>query len=494
MTVEQPGTGVGLPQAHTGSSYFHQLLVRACESFPELAQAQLPAEARSFKQRFSELLPRFEAARRASPARLEIARFLVREAERELTFSDAAGTRGLDEVMASPSEPLPWVKVDLPGPGRLMPSVSFEGRLHQSARLLGLAAELEAKRWMTPAARDALAWINERAQDERGLSLRGERFVLLGAAAELSPVELLLAAGAEVLWIDLREPGVDLLLAPRLGGSLRYVRGGANLLTAPHAIAATVRRFAAEGAPVHLGMYAYAGGESQEWRLTASMNAIARNLPRSVLASCTMLISPTSPGGVCAEDFAHAQKQKAEAPRWMRSLFATRQLRDGFELGSASPVARAIVKTQGVSYQAAQYFGKLLAAEAYAAFGNQLEPGAAPLTVSANVAPITATRSLSHPVFEAAFLGAPAFHILIAKPDATRTLATLLTLHDLVNPDAPGAAHGANGHGEPHGTRVLTQQIHGGVYSQPYALEGCISVAALRGLTRKPGLALGIFR
>jgi hypothetical protein len=32
------------------------------------------------------------------------------------------------------------------------------------------------------------------------------------------------------------------------------------------------------------------------------------------------------------------------------------------------------------------------------------------------------------------------------------------------------------------------------VYSQPYALDGCISIAALRGLTRKPGLALGMFR
>jgi hypothetical protein len=259
-------------------------------------------------------------------------------------------------------------------------------------------------------------------------------------------------------------------------------------------------------------MYAYAGGESQEWRLTASMNAIARRLPRELVASTVMLISPTTPASVSPEDRAEAQRKKAAAPPWMSALHGARRLRDGFEQNGSTHVARAIVKTQGVSYQAAQYLGKMLAAEAYSVFGNQLdEHTRTPLTVSANVAPITATRSLSHPVFEAAFLGAPAFHILIAKSEASRELAGLLTLHDLLNPAAPGAAASFGSRAEPRASTaqgggagpveaaarargVLTQQIHGGIYSQPYALDGCISVAALRGLTKKPRLALGLFR
>ncbi len=472
--------------------------MRASEAFPELDLALSNSDAQRFKARASTLLPRFEAARAGSPRRAEIARFLCREAERELSFSDEQGTRSLDEAMALPAEPLPWARVDLPGPGKLVPSVSFEGRLHQGPRLAGLAAELEHKRLLTPAARDALLWINEHAQADQGLSLKGQRFVLLGAAAELAPTELLLSAGADVLWIDVREPTVDVLLGPRLGGSIRYVRGGADLLRAPQAVAATVQRFADEGGPVHVGMYAYAGGEGQAFRLTAAMNAIVRRLPPSALASCAMLLSPTTPSPVHPDDWARAEQRKAEAPGWMRALYAARQLRDGFEpvmagAQASGHVARAIVKTQGMSYQAAQYVGKMLTAEAYAVYGNQLADSPSPMTVSANVAPITSRFcSRAHPVVEAAFLGAPAFHILIAKSEASRTLSGLLSLHDLLNPDAPGSARRAQDVPVERAAGIFSQQIHGGVYAQPYALEGCISVAALRGLTRRPGLALGL--
>jgi hypothetical protein len=493
VIVEHAGGGVGLPPSHTGSSFFHELLVRAVERYSELAAAALPRDARAFKARYATLLPRFEALRVASPRRAEIARYLCQESEHELTFSDEHGTRSLSEALAEPADPLPLLRVDLPGNGELLPSVSFGGRLHQGARLTGLIRELEEKRAMTPAARDALLWLNERAQLGGGLSLRKQRFVLLGAAAELAPVDLLLEAGAEVLWIDLREPGVDRLLATRLAGSIHYVRGGADLLTAPQAVLATMARFAERG-PLHIGMYAYAAGESQEWRLTATMNALLRRLPRELVASASVLISPTTPASVSPQDFALASQRKAEAPGWMRSLALSRQLKDGFELGAQEPVARAIVEAQGVSYQAAQYLGKMLAAEACAIYGNDLQDAGAPLTVSANVAPITATRSLSHPVFEAAFLGAPLFHISVAKPEATRVLGGMLTLHDLLNPAAPGASQRSHDSTALRAKSVLSQQLHGGVYAQPFALDGCIRVAAVRGLTKKPGLALDLFR
>ncbi len=499
MTVEQRNWGVSLPHGHTGSSYFHQLLLQAADAFPELAKAALPPQAGEFRAHFAKVLPRFELLRLLSPRRAEIARFLCQKSEDGLRFCTDKGEIPLAEAWDAPKVPLPVVEINLPGPGRLTPSVTFEGRLHEGARLTGLSNQLEEQRRMTPAARDGLLWVNALAQSDAGLSLQGQRFVLLGAGAELAPVDLLLGAGAAVLWLDLRDPAIDRLLSPRLSGSLQFVRGGVNLLSAPSSVAATIERFASEG-PVHICMYAYARGECQEWRLTAAMNAIVRSLPRACVASVVTLLPPGTPASVCDEDAHAAALKKTTATRWERSLLTSHALQDGFEQDEnieGLRVARAIVKAQGVSHQAAQYVGKMLATEAYSVYGNRLEltdTGAAQLTVSANVAPITATRSRQHPLFQAAFLGAPAFQILVTQPETTRTLTGLLTLHDLLQPDGQAQSH-ADG-GAPHGrlSALFSRQIHGGVYAQPYALDGCIRLAAMRGLTQKPRLALSLFR
>lgn len=496
VAAEHAGRGVELPHGHTGSSYFHDLLTRAVASFPEVfSGATLPLQPKTFKQRYADALASFEAARITSDQRVEIARFVCREASRELRFVGQGRDVLFDEHMREAADPLPLLRVDLPGPGKLVPYLGFEGHIYRGRELLGLLQTLTDKHWMTRPAQRALQWVVEHAEREGGLSLQGQRFVLLGAAAELAPTDMLLEAGADVLWIDLREPSVDRLLDPRLGGSLSYVKGGADLLACPHAVAATVQAFA-EAGPVHLCMYAYAPGEAQEWRLTASMNAIARALPRECVASISMLVSPTTPSPVSPDDVQVAEARRQNATGWRRTLERTGQLSSGFVAQDSVHVARAVVPVQGVSYQAAQYIGKILAAECYATYGNRFDvEAAAPLTVSANVAPITATRSLAHPLFEAAFLGAPMFDILISKPHTTRVLSGMLTLHDLLNPDAPGAADKAR-ETQPaaRAAQIFSQQIHGGVFAQPYALSGCITVAALNGLKRRPGLALRLWR
>ena len=73
--------------------------------------------------------------------------------------------------------------------------------------------------------------------------------------------------------------------------------------------------------------------------------------------------------------------------------------------------------------------------------------GGRPVAVSANVAGITATRSLLHPLFQAGFLGAPSFGIEIYEPATTRLLSGLLTLHDVLHEGAPGAALDPSGAG-----------------------------------------------
>jgi hypothetical protein len=152
-------------------------------------------------------------------------------------------------------------------------------------------------------------------------------------------------------------------------------------------------------------------------------------------------------------------------------------------------VALATVSIQGLSYQAAQYISKIAAAETYAVFGTSLhEQLARPVTVSANVAGITRTRSLSHPLFEAAFAGAHHFGARIFDAATTRALSGLLTLHDLLNPAAPGAAGAGSAQAREKAARLHSQQIHGGIYGLPFAIEGVIRAAAVAGLGRNPSL------
>jgi hypothetical protein len=85
-------------------------------------------------------------------------------------------------------------------------------------------------------------------------------------------------------------------------------------------------------------------------------------------------------------------------------------------------------------------------------------------------------------------LGAEQFGVRIFDPATTRALNGLLMLHDLLNPQAPVAlAEGDSAKAQ----ELLAQQIHGGVYSLPWVLEGVIRVAAVVGLANKPTLLFG---
>jgi hypothetical protein len=152
-------------------------------------------------------------------------------------------------------------------------------------------------------------------------------------------------------------------------------------------------------------------------------------------------------------------------------------------------VQRAVVSIQGASYQAAQYVEKVLAMERWAKHGIAGEGGAAAL--SANVAPITRTRSLEHPMFAAAYLGCGAFGVETFASETTRPLAALLMLHDLLNPKAPGAPSASRAETTP---ALFAQRVHGGVYGLPFDLQPMLVAAAVLGFARRPGLIGGYFR
>ncbi|MFI5308881.1 MAG: hypothetical protein ACHQ53_16100 [Polyangiales bacterium] len=490
---ERKERGVVLPEGYTGSSLFHRVLVEAAESFPDvLAAARLPETPGAFKREYGAALARFEAERAASPRRVEIARFIAQRTQQALMYQGDAGVLPLVEHMAR-RLPLPELHArPLSGSVGIRAEVPFDGQLYRGREVIELAERLHAESQLTSQVVDALRFMVEQIEARGGaLDLRGERFVILGAGAELAPTRLLLQAGASVLWVDVAEPEQVLADASALAGTLVQTPSARNLLEAPAEIAAAVTAFAASG-PVHIATFAYASGASREWRLGAAMNAIVTSLPPTLVRSVSLLVSPTTCATIQPECAAAAERAFAERPAWQSALHRIGLLpAPGHHQAHGVRIGLCTVSIQGVSYQAAQYISKLASAETYALHGIDLGASTPqPVTVSANVAGITRTRSLSHPLFEAAFIGAPRFSVRIFDPPTTRALSGLLILHDLLNPAAPGAAAVQNSDPRQKAFALFSQQVHGGIYSLPYVLDHAIRAAAVIGMASKPSLLL----
>ena len=102
-----------------------------------------------------------------------------------------------------------------------------------------------------------------------------------------------------------------------------------------------------------------------------------------------------------------------------------------------------------------------------------------PIRVSANTAPITQTRSIAHPVFDAAFGGAAALGVRTFTPAQSQTLNGLLAIQDWLNPAQP----------------VLGKiRVHGGIHTLPYPMDTALLVAAAIGFVQKPNLLAGLFK
>ena len=460
--------GVRLPPQTTASGLFHRLLRGACEHFEVLRDVGVPDDPKVFRSSFASVLPRFEAARVASKDRSAIARRVTLEAASSLVYRDPSGSeRPLAELLSeSAGEALELSTRAGTARQGMSVAIPVDGELFGDTRVRDLVDRLAAEHAMTPKAAEALRWTLDQAAG--GLDLSGRKFVLLGAGAELAPTPVLLAAGADVLWIDIDTPRLD---PASYRGTLRYVEGGADILTQPREIVATIEAFAGDD-PVTIGMFAYAAGRGREWRLEAAMNAITRALPRDRVAGVGIYISPTSAARIVPEDVEEASRRRIAAPRWQALLGRTRALGPGQVEHGDVRVSRAIVPLQGASYQAAQYVAKTLVAEAFA---TSRRVG----TVSANVAGITNTGSMSVSVFQAGFVGAKLFGVRIFEPAATRWLSGLLLLHDLLREDTDLC--------DPP-SKLFERQIHGGVYCMPWALDDAIRFAAIYGFARKPRL------
>lgn len=481
MSETERSGNVDLAGGESATLHLHRTLATVGDAFPEVfAGIDIGESDAAFKRSYPEVLPRFEAARADAGERTDIAAALVEAGRAAIVWNDGAADHPLGAHVEGAAEPFPLRSTRLPGSTRLRPVVPFDGVDLSGSALTTAVHELVSRGSASPAVAESIDWIVDRAGDD-GIDLRGRRIVMLGAGAELAPTRMWLEGGADVLWIDVVDPPPELIGSDELSGSLHWVEGGADLLTDPARIRATVESFAGDD-PVDLGLYAYAAGRAREWRLTATMNTIVDALPTDSVRGVAMLVSPTTCGVLGRPELDGEERRRRDRPRWQAVLDRL----GGFGRGTGhvrhreTRVNRGIVSIQGGSYQAAQYLGKLMAAEVWAT-------GTHAIHVSANTAGVTLTESLSHPVFDTAFSGAGALGIETFDPQTTAHLNGLLTLRDRIDPAAltirPAVPND-----------LFVARVHGGVYELPYPIEPALRVATGIGLAKDPRRVTSLLR
>ena len=440
----------------------------------------LPSSADQFRRTYVDVLPRFEAARLASPLRRDIARQIVTALQHELVWQSGDSMTPVAEALGVAGTPLPLSVHDFGESVGWLPELVYRGKAWNGHELAALGEILAGQNVITPAAAKALAWVQDHVVRDGRIQLNGRRIVMFGAGAEMAPTQAWLAAGADVLWLDNQPPPVSWIQSGKLTGRLHVPTQPVDLLSRPQEVLATLLAFS-NGEPMDLGLYAYAPGQAREMRLTGVMNALIDALPQELVRSVTMLVSPTTPTALSVEDVASMKTRFNNRPRWEALLAATGLLsrEDGCTQVSGIAVSRSLVSIQGTSYQAAQYIGKVLTAECWHHAAGEDKSRTTPTRISANTAAITRTRSVEHPVFTAAFGGAAAFGVQTFLPDQSRCLNGLLAIHDWLHPDVPVPG---------------TIRVHGGIHTLPYPLESALRVASVIGFGRSPQLLRGLLK
>lgn len=320
------------------------------------------------------------------------------------------------------------------------------------------------------------------------LALSDRAFALLGAGAELGPLDPLLRWGAHVVAVDVPSERVwDRVrrTAAAGAGTLTVVetepgRAGIDLLTRTPAVAATLRT-AAEGLALTVGSYAYADG-ARHVQVVHASDAVAELLLRERPGTgYAELATPTDAFAVPQEVVDDARR-RWHARGWRAAAQATARTasRGGLYVpaydtvvarpdGSVVGIADGLVPQQGPNYTLAKRVQRWRAVVAQA----DGHP------VSANVAPATRTRSVTrNRMLAAAYAGAGRFGVEVFEPATSRVIMAALLVHDL-HVAAPAPAHPDD--------LFAHQAAHGGLWRTAYTPRSVLGLAAVTGL---PGVLL----
>ncbi|MDQ3957410.1 MAG: hypothetical protein M3273_03715 [Actinomycetota bacterium] len=318
------------------------------------------------------------------------------------------------------------------------------------------------------------------------LDLSDMTFALLGAGAEMGPLESLCGWGANVLALDLPRPE----LWERIGGVARSGGGrvsfpraaggsppGIDFLTQTPEALAWLRSF--DGSLV-AGNYAYSDG-SNFLRLAGALDALTVGLQRERPGiSIAYLATPTDvfavPESVVERSHARPAGRLSGAAR---AVTFGRMFSPNYpgivagENGRRWGIADSLVPQQGPNYALAKMLQRWRAVVAR-------EEGT---VTSANVAPATRTRSVvKNRVLALAYRGAGAFGVEVFEPATSRALMAALLVHDLRNPAAPA---NPETHLDHPFDLFVDAAAHGGLWTLAYAPRSVLPLAAGIGLVRR---------
>ena len=433
-----------------------------------------------------------EAGLASKEAAVSVARGGLGSLHRQLRVAGQGGeeTR-LDTLLSAPAQRLPGtITVSGSGPAETKLSLPYRGELLHGDALLRRLEAWAADGVIEPSCADAVRTV---AAHPHWLSVPGRTVAVLGAGAEVGPLDALLSWGAQVIAVDLPRPAVwerVLATARRSGGTLLVPvaddnagqppnsdsdeeiarRAGLDLITDVPAVAAWL---AAVDGPLVLGNYVYADGAANVC-LAAAVDALTVRLQadRDDVA-LAFLATPTDVFAVPAEAVAQSVRAYATRPRaarlagWpLRTLSGGRLLRRAYVPGKDPGIIDSLVAQQGPNYALAKRLHRWRATVAR-------DSGA---TVSMNVAPPSRTRSVvKNRALAAAYAGAHRFGVEVFEPATTKVLMAALLVHDL-HTDG-GLAHAYPWQDEAHAA------AHGGLWRMPYAPRSLLGLAAALGYT-----------
>ncbi len=313
------------------------------------------------------------------------------------------------------------------------------------------------------------------------LRLEGRIVAVLGAGAEMGPLQALLHWGADVAAVDLAVPHVweRVAAAAHQGaGTVRIPvrpgpepwerRAGADLISEVPLVGSWL-----EGVPgsLVLGNYVYADGATNV-RVSAAVDALTTRLlsTRSDTA-LAFLATPTDVFAVPRDAVEHSTRcyegRSATAKlvgRPLRAVSGGRLLHRAYAPDADPGLNDSLVPQQGPNYALAKRLQRWRATVAR-------HDGA---TVSLNVAPPTRTRSVvKNRALAAAYAGAHRFGVEVFEPATSNVLMAALLVHDLNTGGGP--AHPHPWQDEAHGA------VHGGLWRTAYAPRSALGLAALLG-------------
>lgn len=314
------------------------------------------------------------------------------------------------------------------------------------------------------------------------LRLEGRTVAVLGAGAEMGPLQALLRWGATVAAIDLPRPDIwrRVLDTARNGSGvcLVPVEPGAGQAVHQHTGADLISEVPEVGdwlaglpGDLVLGNYVYADGATNV-RVSMAVDALTARLAetRNDMA-LAFLATPTDVFAVPAdavEQSTRAYESRSTTAkllgRPLRTLSAGRLLRRAYVPGSDPGVNDSLVPQQGPNYALAKRLQRWRAAVARDAG----------TTVSLNVAPPTRTRSVvKNRALAAAYAGAHRFGVEVFEPATSNVLMAALLVHDLHTGGGPRHEH-------PWQDEAFAA-VHGGLWRAPYAPRSALGLAALLG-------------